>query len=105
METLKGHYGASGNSIYETVRTVEGYKTIKAPPSLQSRLLLEDVPMGLVPMAELAKLVGVKTPIMNMIIDLHQLFLIKILELREEVRKTRYLGMDLQELKEYIRYE
>ena len=104
METLKGHYGASGSNIYETVRTVEGYKTIKAPPSLQSRLLLEDVPMGLVPMTELAKLVGVDTPMMNMVIDLTSAVLNK--DFRTEGRSLEKLGisgMDIQELKEYVR--
>ena len=103
-ESLESYYGASGDSIYEAVRTVEGYKTIMVPPNLQSRFLLEDVPMGLVPMTELAKLVGVETPIMDTVIHMASILVDR--DLKAEGRTLERLGishMNVQELREYVR--
>lgn len=103
IDTLKKQYGAKGDNLYEAVRSVKGYSTIKAPSSLESRLLFEDIPMGLVPMTELAKFVNVNTPIMDMIINLSSEILNR--DLREEGRTLDKLGisnMDLKQFKEYI---
>lgn len=103
IDTLKKQYGAKGKDLYEVVRSVSGYSTIKAPPNLESRLLSEDIPMGLVPMTELAKFVNIKTPIMDMVIDLSSEILNR--DLIEEGRNLDNLGisnMDLKQFKEYI---
>lgn len=103
IDTLKKQYSAKGNDLYETVRSVSGYSTIKAPPSLESRLLFEDIPMGLVPMAELAKFTNVKTPLMDMVINLSSEILDR--DFKEEGRSLDKLGvskMDLKQFKEYI---
>ena len=52
------------------MRSVKGYAGIMAPNTLESRLILEDIPMGLVPMAALGDLAGVDTPLMDMTICL-----------------------------------
>jgi len=65
IEWQKKFYGAKGCSLPEVLRSNRSYDEIQAPPSKETRLLAEDVPMGLVPMAEIAKIAGVQTPFMD----------------------------------------
>ncbi len=59
----------SGSS-YRAIRESEPNKTIKSPPSLDHRYLREDVAYGLVPMAQIGRLLGVQTPVMDALITL-----------------------------------
>jgi opine dehydrogenase len=60
---------ASG-SAYQAIHNSEANFTIKSPPALDHRYIREDVGYGLVPMAEIGKLVGVETPVMDALITL-----------------------------------
>ena len=57
-------------SAYQAIHNSEANFTIKAPPSLDHRYIREDVGYGLVPMAEIGKLLDVKTPVMDALITL-----------------------------------
>ncbi|MGH7798836.1 MAG: NAD/NADP octopine/nopaline dehydrogenase family protein [Candidatus Binatia bacterium] len=57
-------------SAYQAIHDSEPNMTIKSPPSLDHRYIKEDVGYGLVPMAEIGKLLGVKTPVMDALITL-----------------------------------
>jgi opine dehydrogenase len=57
-------------SAYQAIHNSEANFTIKAPPSLDHRYIREDVGYGLVPMAEVGKLLGFKTPVMDALITL-----------------------------------
>ncbi|MGZ9143659.1 MAG: NAD/NADP octopine/nopaline dehydrogenase family protein, partial [Candidatus Binatia bacterium] len=57
-------------SAYQAIHHSEPNFTIKAPPSLDHRYIREDVGYGLVPMAEVGKLLGVRTPVMDALITL-----------------------------------
>ncbi len=59
----------SGSS-YQAIHASEANITIKSPPSLDHRYIIEDVGYGLVPMAEIGKLLGLKTPMMDALITL-----------------------------------
>ncbi|NLN47711.1 MAG: hypothetical protein GX154_01130 [Clostridiales bacterium] len=91
-ESLYQYYGAEGDTLYETVRNVDAYASIKAPGSLKSRLLSEDIPMGLVPMSAFAKMVGVETPIMDLTIELAS-YLLNI-DFKIEGRNLSKLGIE-----------
>jgi opine dehydrogenase len=65
IEWQKKFYGARGGSLPEILQSNRSYEEIKASPSKETRFLTEDVPMGLVPMAEIAKIAGVPTPFMD----------------------------------------
>jgi opine dehydrogenase len=65
MEWQKKIYGVKGKDLPEVIRSNPSYEEIQAPNSRESRLLTEDVPMGLVPMAEIAKIVDIPTPFMD----------------------------------------
>jgi opine dehydrogenase len=60
---------ASG-SVYRSINESEPNRSIKSPPSLDHRYIKEDVGYGLVPMAEIGRLLGVKTPVMDALITL-----------------------------------
>ncbi len=57
-------------SAYQAIHNSEANLTIKSPPSLDHRYIREDVGFGLVPMAEIGRLVGVHTPVMDALITL-----------------------------------
>jgi opine dehydrogenase len=62
--------GRDSGSAYQAIHQSEPNHTIKAPASLDHRYIKEDVGYGLVPMAEIGKLVGVRTPVMDALITL-----------------------------------
>ncbi len=57
--------GIQGDTLMEKMRNNPAYHKIQAPTTLHSRLLLEDVPTGIIPMAELGALAAVPTPLLS----------------------------------------
>ena len=57
-------------SIYRAINESEPNRTIKSPKTLDHRYIKEDVGYGLVPMAEIGKLLGISTPIIDALITL-----------------------------------
>ena len=55
---------------YEAFHQSEPDRWIRAPASLEHRFLDEDIPFGLVPLAELGRLAGVATPTMDHLIHI-----------------------------------
>jgi opine dehydrogenase len=60
---------ASG-SVYRAIHESEPNLTIKSPGTLDHRYIKEDVGYGLVPMAEIGRVVGVETPVIDALITL-----------------------------------
>jgi opine dehydrogenase len=60
----------SSGSISRACHESEANKAIKSPASLKHRYIMEDVGYGIVPMAALGELVGVKTPVIDALITL-----------------------------------
>ena len=69
-EWMKRTYNVTGNNLYECIKNNYAYKEIDAPPSLESRYILEDVPNGLVPIEYVGEKLMVPTPKITNIIDL-----------------------------------
>lgn len=67
---LEEFYGVTGDTLYDVVTKNPAYASIRAPGSLQTRLITEDVPMGLVPVASAAEKFGVDAPLHRLLIDL-----------------------------------
>lgn len=61
-----------GATLREKMLNNPAYYKILAPNTLYSRLMLEDVPTGIVPLIELAKLARVETPLMCSILNISQ---------------------------------
>jgi opine dehydrogenase len=57
-------------SAYQAIHDSEPNMTIKSPSSLDHRYIREDIGYGLVPMAQIGKMLGVQTPVMNALITL-----------------------------------
>jgi opine dehydrogenase len=62
--------GRESGSSYQAIHESEPNMTIKSPPSLDHRYIREDIGYGLVPMAEIGKLLSIKTPVMDALITL-----------------------------------
>jgi opine dehydrogenase len=60
---------ASG-SVYRAISESAPNRTIKSPGTLDHRYIKEDVGYGLVPMAEIGRLVDIKTPVIDALITL-----------------------------------
>lgn len=60
----------SSGSVYQATQESAPNRTIKSPGKLHHRYLDEDVGYGLVPMAEIGNLVGVRTPVIDALITL-----------------------------------
>jgi opine dehydrogenase len=64
-----GEASASG-SVYRAISESEPNRAIRSPASLNHRYIKEDVGYGLVPMAEIGRLLGVQTPVIDALITL-----------------------------------
>jgi opine dehydrogenase len=69
-EWYKLAYGAQGATLSEVVRHNQAYAEVKGQKTLYTRYLLEDIPMGLVPMVGLGKLLGVGVGRMETVVKL-----------------------------------
>lgn len=69
-EWMRRTYSVTGDNLYECIRNNNAYREIDAPPSINTRYILEDVPNGLVPIEFLGKQLGVKTCNISTVIDL-----------------------------------
>ena len=67
---LASNEARASGSVYRAISESEPNRTIKAPSTPDHRYIKEDVGYGLVPMADIARLLGVKTPVMNSLITL-----------------------------------
>ena len=67
---LRRTYLVSGSNLYECIHNNQPYREIDAPPTIQTRYLLEDVPNGLVPIEFLGECYGIPTPNISTIINL-----------------------------------
>jgi opine dehydrogenase len=69
-EWLYLSYDSPGGSLFEAIRNTASYRGIKAPPGIDHRYIFEDVPMSLVPIASMGSMLGVRTPTIEMIVNL-----------------------------------
>ncbi|MGC9399161.1 MAG: NAD/NADP octopine/nopaline dehydrogenase family protein [Anaerolineae bacterium] len=69
-EWLYRAYAAKGETLFDAMRDNPGYKGITAPAGLQHRYLFEEIPCSLVPIVELGRQYGTRTPTMEALIHL-----------------------------------
>lgn len=69
---LERSYGIVGSDTMDTERQLASnvMRGIGVPGGMHGRYLTEDVPLGLVPMARIARLAGVRTPVIDAVITL-----------------------------------
>lgn len=61
-----------GRTFLEKIRNNPAYYKILAPTNLKNRMLLEDIPTGILPMIELGRIVGINTPLMQSVFQIAQ---------------------------------
>jgi opine dehydrogenase len=93
--------GSTGSTFLEKIHRNSAYHMIKAPNTLYSRLLLEDVPTGVIPIAELGKLSGVDTPLLLSISQITQTLL--NVDFSRNGRTLRKLGLEGKSVKELLK--
>jgi len=84
--------GVIGDNLMEKMRNNPAYFNLQAPRTLHSRLILEDVPTGDLPLAELGRLTTVPTPLLNSIVQITQTLLCK--DFYSEGRTLKNLGLE-----------
>jgi opine dehydrogenase len=62
--------GRAGGTAYDVFHNSEPNRWIKAPSTIDHRFFNEDIPFGLVPFSELARLAGVEVPVTDAVITL-----------------------------------
>lgn len=91
-----------GNTLCERMKNNPAYHDILAPGTIFTRQLTEDIPTGLIPMSELGKAVGVKTPLMDSIITITSSLL--NIDFRENGRTLHNLHLDRLNKEQLIDY-
>jgi opine dehydrogenase len=90
---LAGTYGLEGGSLHELIQRLhrEIFKDSPAPDRLDHRYVTEDVPYGLVPLAELGRAAGVPTPVTDALVTLTSAALRR--DFRAEGRNLEKMGL------------
>lgn len=103
-EWLASRYGLKLSDVYTMTRTNPVYQGIKAPNTLDTRYLWEDIPTGLVPISYFGDALGVDTSAIDHLIDEGCNVLNR--DFREEGRSLDKLGLSgnnlLSDLEEII---
>jgi opine dehydrogenase len=99
---LRFRYDAAGQSLYEALKQVKAYQIQMAPENLQHRYITEEVPYGLVPLTELARLAGVPTPGMDAIIQMASMA--NGVDYRKTGRNVMNLGLAGLDTKKIVQY-
>ena len=79
-------------TLQQTIRKNEVYAGISAPKDPGTRYISEDIPMSLTPLSEMGRMVGVKTPYMDMLIDIASTMHER--DYRESGRSLKSLGIE-----------
>ena len=96
-------YGAAADSLSEAVKKNQAYAGVKGQQSLHTRYLLEDVPMGLVPMVSLGQLLGVSVRRMETIVQLAEFVIGEDFTGRGRTLENLGLsGMSVDEIRRYL---
>ena len=95
-------YGSNGTNLYEILQNTSPYHSIYAPNTLRHRYIMEDVPNALVPISELASVLKIDTPLINLVIDMCS-SLLKC-DFRKTGRTLNKLGIANMTKKEIFQY-
>lgn len=91
-----------GKTLCERMKNNPAYYDILAPGSIFTRQLTEDIPTGLIPMSELGRAIGVKTPLMDSIITITSSLL--NIDFRKNGRTLNSLHLDRLSREQLINY-
>ncbi len=81
-----------GNTLCERMHNNPAYYEILAPKTIDCRQITEDIPTGIIPLAELGRVAGVTTPIFDSLITICSILQNK--DFREDGRTLKRLGLE-----------
>lgn len=91
--------GVEGDTLCERMRNNPAYSEILAPTTISCRQILEDIPTGVLPMSELGKVAGVKTPLFDALIEMCSTLLsIDFRSRGRSLEKLGFSGMNKEEI-------
>jgi opine dehydrogenase len=93
--------GVSGDTLCEKMRNNPAYFKIIAPNTLHSRLMIEDIPTGVLPFVELARMAKVDVPLFQAILTLSEHLLMK--DFHKNGRTLINLGIENMNVDEFVR--
>lgn len=67
---LEDVYGSTGSNLYDALQKTTQYDQISSPTDINTRYVFEDIPTGIVPVLELAKLAGTPHKYLQLVLDL-----------------------------------
>jgi opine dehydrogenase len=80
-----------------------GARELKAPSTLTARHITEDVPYGLVPLASIAEMIGVTTPVIRSLITIASVLnQVDYWKVGRTTDKLGISGLKVEELKKYL---
>ena len=91
-----------GDTLCERMKNNPAYYDIKAPGSIFTRQLTEDIPTGVLPIMELGKAAGVATPLLESMINIIESLL--EIDFYSNGRSLKNLGLDGMTKEEIINY-
>lgn len=92
--------GVEGHELCDKIKNNPAYFKILAPKTLHGRLLLEDIPTGILPLIELGRMAGIKTPLMESVLHISQALLKT--DFRKSGRTLINLGIDKLSMAQFI---
>lgn len=80
-----------GDTLCERMRNNPAYHDIKSPSTIFTRQLLEDIPTGVLPICELGKAAGIRTPLMDSMVNICEALL--NIDMKTNGRTLQRLGL------------
>jgi len=96
----RSYSGVKGSTLYARIRSNPAYNGIVSPKNLDTRLIYEDIPTGLVPMIELGRISGIETPLIHSIVKIWSGLCKR--DFYTEGRNLKNLGLDKYSKQELI---
>lgn len=93
--------GVTGTSLCERMMSNPAYYKIMAPKELDSRLLTEDIPTGVLPLIEIAQLLNIATPLLSSVYNIASELL--QIDFRKNGRTLKNLGIDNIDIENFIK--
>ena len=91
-----------GETLCERMKNNPAYYDIKAPGTIFTRQLTEDIPTGVLPIMELGKIAGVKTPLLEAMVNVIENLL--EMDMHTDGRSIKNLGLENKTKDEIINY-
>lgn len=95
------YIGVEGDTLCERMQNNPAYYDILAPTKINCRQITEDIPTGIVPLAEFGDIAGIDTPIMDSLIELCSSLM--HIDYKETGRTLRNLGLENLSVEEILK--